>query len=322
MPSQTGIRKRRKNKYVPHLAEFFFRPTENWSRRKAQQMFDTRFASSDVPLDTVFYEDCVSAMRRLADESIDLVIADPPFGIKFDGKAGAYNRQDSLVIDGYNEIAGDYEAFTRSWIGELHRLMKDHASAYIFSGWNNLQMVEKVLQDCSLYTVNHIVWKYNFGLFTRRKFVTSHYHILLVVKDLDRYYFNKVEHYPQDVWLIDREYRPGERKNGNKLPTALIKECMRFSSRPGDVVLDPFIGNGTTAAVAHAMWRHYIGFEINIGLRKVIESEIERYGIGDEYKPFDRTEHIRQLSVDYPRVAEIYREMTRQNGKSGALTTR
>lgn len=261
-----------------------------------------------LSLDSVLYMDCVEGMKHLPSNSIDLIVADPPFGIEFNGKNSAYNRQEDYVVEGYNEIDGDYSAFTESWVAELPRIMKNDASAYIFSGWNNLKKVDAACERHRLETVSHIIWKYNFGLFTRRKFVTSHYHILLVVKDPKKYYFNKMEHYPEDVWPINREYRPRELKNGTKLPLQLVEKCIDYSSRPGDLILDPFMGNGTTAAAAKAKFRHYLGFEINQELEEIIKAELARVELGQSHEWFDRKKHIQELTKKYPRAATAYRK--------------
>ncbi len=95
--------------------------------------------------------------------------------------------------------------------------------------------------------------KYQFGVFTRKKFVTSHYHIIYVVKNPLSYTFNKVEHYPEDVWSIKREYWKGRQKTPTKLPSELVRKILDFSSNPGDIVLDPFLGSGTVAVVSREM---------------------------------------------------------------------
>ena len=118
------------------------------------------------------------------------------------------------------------------------------------------------IDAAGLVTVNHLIWKYQFGVFTKNKYVTSHYHILFVVKDKKRYTFNKLDHYPEDVWMINREYWKGKKKTPTKLPRELVQKIIRYSSNAGDLVLDPFLGSGTVAVVARQEGRHFLGFEI------------------------------------------------------------
>jgi len=97
-------------------------------------------------------------------------------------------------------------------------------------------------------------------------------------------------HYPLDVWEINRTYRRGEAKNATKLPDELVQRCIDFCTRPGDVVLDPFMGNGTTAFVAKASFRHYVGFEINKSMKPVIDANISAVRPGELYTPYSERE--------------------------------
>lgn len=133
---------------------------------------------------------------------------------------------------------------------------------YVFSGWTNLKDILNAIDDVGFITVNHLIWKYQFGVFTRRKFVTSHYHILFVVKNEKKYKFNKIEHYPEDVWIINREYWANKTKTPTKLPLELVKKIILYSSDEGDIVSDPFAGSGTVLVAAKMLKRHFLGFEI------------------------------------------------------------
>jgi len=276
-------RRIRKNRYIPGLAASTFKPTEDWTVDEAKRRYDdSRFPFN---VDRFSYNDCVEGMKNIPDESVDLVIADPPFGLSFNGKESIYNRDHRFVKDGYKEIDGDYEEFSIRWIRELPRIMKSTSSAWIFSGWTNLDSVLLAVKKSGLKLVNHVIWKYQFGVFTSRKFVTSHYHVLFLVKSKN-YYFNKVTHYPLDVWEINRRYRKGVEKNGTKLPEELIMRCIDFTSRPGDLVLDPFLGNGTTAVAAKGAFRHFYGFEINKNMKELIETNLKSIKTGEFYTPY------------------------------------
>jgi site-specific DNA-methyltransferase (adenine-specific) len=255
-------------------------------------------------------------MKKLPEACIDLVIADPPFGIDFNGKSGVYNRDEALVVEGYGEIGESYEEFTTNWMSELPRIMSEQASAYIFSGWNNLEAVLRGARKAGLTTINHLIWNYQFGVYTKKRFVTSHYHILFLAKNPDQYFFNKIQHYPEDVWRIKRSYMTGQKKNSTKLPVEVVERCIDFSSKPGDVVLDPFIGNGTSGVAAKANWRHYVGFEVNQELREIIESEVDTVQPGETYIPYtDRLPSIDELAKRYPRA---YQEYLREIGSERA----
>jgi site-specific DNA-methyltransferase (adenine-specific) len=283
-----GPKRVRKNKYVPHLAAARFTPTEDWSIEEARRLYEV---TGKQTVDRIYFEDSVEGMKNdVQSESVDCVIADPPFGLDFTGREAIYNRDHRFVRTGYREAAGNYQAFSEAWIGELSRVMKETATAWIFSGWTNLFDILYALKKTDLALVNHIIWKYQFGVFTERKFVTSHYHLLFLAKSKKNYYFNKIMHYPLDVWEINRTYRKGEIKNATKLPDEVIQRCVDFSTRPGDLVLDPFIGNGTTACVAKASFRHYVGFELNKVMKPVIDSNLSSITPGELYTPYSQRE--------------------------------
>ena len=127
----------------------------------------------------IYNLDCIDGMKSIPDEKIDLVITDPPFAINFKDKKANYNRIASRVLSGYNEIkAEDYYDFTHAWMSEILRILKKSGSMYVFSGWNNLKDILTALDDIGFTTINHIIWKYQFGVVTTKKFVTSHYHCL------------------------------------------------------------------------------------------------------------------------------------------------
>jgi len=214
-------------------------------------------------VDEIYCGDALQLMKDIPNESIDLIITDPPFAIDFKAKRSNYNRKSENVLEGYNEIPKEkYYEFTFSWMKEAYRILKNTGSMYVVSGWTNLKDILNALDDVGFITINHIIWKYQFGVFTKRKFVSSHYHILFVAKNKKKYKFNKIEHYPEDVWIIKREYWTGKKKTPTKLPVELVKKMMLYSSDEGDLVFDPFLGSGTVAVVAKMLNRHYLGFEI------------------------------------------------------------
>jgi site-specific DNA-methyltransferase (adenine-specific) len=213
--------------------------------------------------DTIYQGDALALMPAMQEGSVDLIVTDPPFAIDFRAQRLNYNRTGSNVIGGYREIPeAEYAEFTCRWITEAARVLAPAGSMYVFSGWNRLKDILEGLDAADLTTVNHLIWKYQFGVYTKKKFVTSHYHILFAVKDRKRYTFNKIDHYPEDVWVIQREYWKGRKKTPTKLPPELVRKILLYSSNPGDLVFDPFLGSGTVARVARDEGRHFLGFEI------------------------------------------------------------
>jgi site-specific DNA-methyltransferase (adenine-specific) len=222
---------------------------------------------------------CIGGMKFIPPNKIDLIVTDPPFAIDFKATRQNYNRTASRVMQGYNEIKQkDYYDFTLQWMSGAFRILKKSGSMYVFSGWNNLKDILNALDSVGFTTVNHIIWKYQFGVVTSRKYVTSHYHCIYVCKDEKKrkFYpfvrFKKTDrmqdghslHYKdkEDVWEIKREYWTGDKKTPTKLPAEIIKKILQHSSRAGDVVFDPFLGSGQVAVISKMLNRRYIGFEI------------------------------------------------------------
>jgi len=213
--------------------------------------------------DTLYEGDALTFLPQIPGGSVDLIVTDPPFAIDFKAQRLNYNRTGSNVLEGYQEIPEEeYGQFTRQWIAEAARVLSPVGSMYVFSGWNRLRDILEGIDEAGLVTINHLIWKYQFGVFTKKKYVTSHYHILFVVRDPKQYTFNKIDHYPEDVWVINREYWKGRMKTPTKLPSELVKKILCYSSNPGDLVLDPFLGSGTVAIVAQQEGRHFLGFEV------------------------------------------------------------
>lgn len=310
-----NIEETRQKKYKADLAYFKFRPKDYPTPEQARELYESR-SYNGIDLDAINFDDCIAGMKKLPAECVDLGVADPPFGIDFSGKGSVYNRDRDLVVDSYQEIDTDYGTFTKDWMAALQRIMKPHASAYVFSGWNHLEDVLRGARLAGLTTINHAIWKYQFGVFTKKKFVTSHYHVLLLVKNPNKYYFNKMEHYPLDVWDIKRKYKKGEKKNATTLPTEVVRRCIEFSSKPGDLVFDPFMGMATTAVVAKGIWRHYLGFELNTNLAPVVYDRIEDVSLGQDYITLQ--ERLRKIEEEgRNKYKSAYRAYLRESEVNG-----
>ncbi len=246
------------------------------------------------PTGTFYHGDCISgAACYIPDGSVDLIITDPPYGINGDTLHKHYNRDEKFVVDGYVEIPREeYGEFSVQWIREAERVLKPGGSIYIISGYTNLYHILDALRMTTLAEVNHIIWKYSFGVFTRRKFVSSHYHILLYEKPGGKRTFNLESRYGlgekhgdgrslnntdrEDVWQINREYKPGRVKNKNELPPELLKKMIQYSSNEGDLVCDFFLGGFSTARVAIGLNRRATGFECS---KAMFDTRIRDMGV-------------------------------------------
>ena len=240
---------------------------------------------------SIWNMDCIEGMKLVKSKSVDVVVTDPPFAINFKADKANYNRKKELVLKGYHEVKStDYPKFTYFWLKEAKRILKDSGSMYVFSGYNNLR---HILNSIAAHNLQYqqLVWKYQFGVYTQRRWVTSHYNLLHIWKDdkkkkfYPNFRYTKKDRLPngrskqyqdmESVWDIAREYWTGEQKTPTKLPSSIILKILGYSSKKKDVVCDPFLGSGQVAVVAKQMGRRYIGFEIADNYYKFAKKQLE-----------------------------------------------
>lgn len=225
----------------------------------------------------VYNQSCIEGLREhVADGSVDLIFTDPPYGIDGDELDVHYHRDESNVVPGYVDVPLDqYAKFSQDWIKECARVLRPGGSIYIVSGYTNLHHVLNALHATDLVEINHIIARYSFGVSTKNKFVSSHYHVLFWQKpDRGRQkrtfnsnwkYTDQKDSYHDRLTVQDmpRDYKPGQIKNKNQLSEDFIMKFVMYSSRRGDTVLDCFGGGMTTGRTALRWGRKFIGFELN-----------------------------------------------------------
>jgi len=220
-----------------------------------------------------YNQDCRLGLKNIADSSVDLIFTDPPYGINGAQLDQHYNRDESRVIDGYIDIDREnYADFCQEWITESARILKPTGSMYIVSGYSNLHHILNALHSSGMREINHLIAQYSFGVYTRNKWVSSHYHILYWGRSR-RTYFNGAARFQdtrasyQDrlsVQTLTRKYQTGKIKNKNQLPVKFIEKYIEYSTQPGDLVVDPFAGSFSTGHACHRLGRNFIGFEANL----------------------------------------------------------
>ncbi|MFX1544774.1 MAG: DNA-methyltransferase [Promethearchaeota archaeon] len=226
-------------------------------------------------INDIYNQNCLEGMDQIEPKTVDLLLTDPPFGIDFDKVGSQYNRKQKELGRFYIEISGNYYDFTVQWLQAAWKAMKPTASGFIFSGWNHLSDILNALSKVGFRLVNHLIWKYQFGVFTKKRFVASHYHILYFTKLLEKEdslrTFNRIPEYSsspgklyfEDVWRINRDYQKGGEKTPTRLPLAVTDKCVRMGSNEGDLILEPFLGSGSVVLSCIKFNRQYLGFEIS-----------------------------------------------------------
>jgi modification methylase len=231
--------------------------------------------------DRILVGDCLTELRRLPTGSIDLVFADPPYNLQL---AGELTRPDQSRVDAVDDhwdkfaSFADYDRFTRAWLGECRRALKPDGALWVIGSYHNIFRVGAILQDLGFWILNDIVWRKTNPMpnFRGRRFTNAHETLIWAGRDASsKYTFNyeAMKIFNDDLQMRSDWTLPlctgGERlkgEGGGKLhptqkPEALLQRVLLSSSKPGDLVLDPFFGTGTTGAVARQLGRSFIGIE-------------------------------------------------------------
>ncbi len=233
-------------------------------------------------LDEIIVGDCVAALERLPAASVDVVFADPPYNLQLEG---ALTRPDQSRVDAVDdewdkfESFSAYDAFTRAWLLACRRVLKPNGTLWVIGSYHNIFRVGTTLQDLGYWMLNDIVWRKANPMpnFRGKRFTNAHETLIWASRSQDAksYTFNyeAMKAFNDDLQMRSDWLLPictgGERlkdEGGAKLhptqkPEALLYRVLLASTNPGDVVLDPFSGTGTTAAVARRLGRHFVGVE-------------------------------------------------------------
>src|SRR5438477_4758271 len=241
-----------------------------------------RVASKSHASEGVITGDCIAGMAKLAASSVDLVFADPPYNLQLQGdlKRPDDSRVDAVDADWdkFSSFAA-YDDFTRAWLIACRRVMKRNATLWVIGSYHNIFRVGAMLQDVGFWILNDVVWRKSNPMpnFRGRRFTNAHETLIWAAREPGGkgYTFNyeALKAGNDDVqvrsdWMLalcTGEERLKD-KHGKKLhptqkPEALLARVILSSSRPDDLVLDPFCGTGTTGAVAKRLDRRFIGVE-------------------------------------------------------------
>lgn len=216
----------------------------------------------------------------------DLIITDPPFGIKFSGKNGNYHRNVNNVVDGYVEwSASEYGEKIQQLLEVIQRNLKENGQALIFSGWNNSNVIHnKILEFKELTLRGKMYWVYNFAPVCRRK--TSHnvYEIYWITKG-ERWTFNNrcsTHHCQQgepnlSTLNFKRDYKINMPKYPTRLPFKLLQCLLEHFSNEGDLIFDPLCGSGMIGVVSRMLNRNFIIGDLNKNGKLVFKHLLDYY---------------------------------------------
>jgi modification methylase len=238
--------------------------------------------------------DCVAQMAALPAASVDLVFADPPYNLQL---RGDLKRPDDSRVDAVDDdwdkftSFAEYDAFTLAWLAASRRLLKPAGTLWVIGSYHNIYRVGAVLQDLGFWILNDVVWRKSNPMpnFRGRRFTNAHETLIWAAREqTSRYTFNyeALKAGNEDIqvrsdWTIplctgeERLKQPdGSKLHPTQKPEALLARAILAASRPGDVVLDPFFGTGTTGAVAKLLGRAFIGIEREKSYARAAEKRI------------------------------------------------
>ncbi|HAU28858.1 MAG TPA: modification methylase [Rhodospirillaceae bacterium] len=237
--------------------------------------------TGELPVNKIVLGDCVAAMEAMPEGSVDTIFADPPYNLQL---GGDLFRPDNSKVDAVDDDwdkfdnLASYDEFTRRWLGAARRALKDDGSMWVIGSYHNIFRVGAILQDMGFWILNDILWIKNNPMpnFRGKRFTNAHETMIWVAKSPKaKYTFNyeSMKALNDDLQMRSDWYLPicngGERlRNGagvkahpTQKPESLLYRVIMASTNPGDVILDPFFGTGTTGSVAKKLGRKFIGIE-------------------------------------------------------------
>ncbi|MBO9581287.1 MAG: site-specific DNA-methyltransferase [Sphingobium sp.] len=273
--------------------------------------------SAALPLDHILQGDCIAMLRTLPTASVDMVFADPPYNLQLGGdlfrpEGGRVDAVDDHwdQFDSY----GAYDAFCREWLAECRRILKPDGTIWVIGSYHNIFRVGALMQDQGFWILNDIVWRKANPMpnFKGTRFTNAHETLIWASQgEKAKYTFNyramktlNDELQMRSDWVLpicagpERIKKGGTKAHPTQKPEALLYRVLLSCTKPGDVVVDPFFGTGTTGAVARRLGRHWIGIE-----REDSYVEVARERIASALPLDESALAIMQSPKSQPRVA-------------------
>lgn len=275
-----------------------------------------------VDVNRLIQGDCVEELKKIDDDSVDLIFADPPYFLQLTNEL---HRPDSSLVDAvtdeWDKYSGfdEYDRFTKSWLEQCRRILKPSGTLWVIGSYHNIFRVGKEIQDLGFWILNDVIWVKSNPMpnFLGTRLNNSHETLIWASKDKkSKFTFNyktlksaNEDKQMRSDWYIpicsgsEREKVNGQKAHSTQKPLALIRRILVAASKPGDVVLDPFLGSGTTAVAAKELGRNYIGIEREQKYIEVAKARLERV------QPFDAallslTQEIKPPKVPFGLLVE------------------
>ena len=252
--------------------------------------------AKELPLNQILPGDCIEVMNGLPEASVDLIFADPPYNLQLKGDL---HRPDNSKVDAVDDAWDQfdsfraYDRFTRAWLKAARRLLKPHGAIWVIGSYHNIFRVGAAMQNEGFWILNDVVWRKSNPMpnFRGKRFTNAHETLIWASRaEASKYTFNyeALKALNEGVqmrsdWVLPictgherLKDEAGNKAHPTQKPEALLHRVLVATTNPGDVVLDPFFGTGTTGAVARMLGREFIGIEREAAYRKVAEARIAK----------------------------------------------
>src|SRR5436190_1522468 len=229
----------------------------------------------------VLVGDCLEELSKLPDASVDLVFADPPYNLQLEREL---LRPNNTVVDGVDDAwdkfssFADYDRFSRAWLAQCRRALKPDGAIWVIGSYHNIFRLGVALQDQGFWIQNDVIWRKTNPMpnFRGKRFTNAHETLIWAGRDAKSrptFNYEAMKALNDDIqmrsdWLFPICSGPERLKDGEgrkahptQKPEALLHRLLLASTNPGDLVLDPFFGTGTTGAVAKRLGRRWLGIE-------------------------------------------------------------
>jgi site-specific DNA-methyltransferase (adenine-specific) len=253
-----------------------------------------KYMTTTLPINAILPGDCAEVLATLPESSVDLIFADPPYNLRLQNDLYRPNMTKVDAVDDHWDkfaSAKDYDDFTRIWLTACRRVLKETGTIWVIGSYHNIYRVGAILQDLDFWILNDVIWlKANpMPNFRGVRFTNAHETLIWAQKKQGtKYTFNHhaMKALNDDLqmrsdWILpicsgaERIKLNGEKAHSTQKPEALLYRVILSSSNPGDVVLDPFFGSGTTGAVAKKLHRNWIGIERDETYIQVAQQRID-----------------------------------------------
>ena len=235
----------------------------------------------ELPINTIVKGDCIDILAGFPEKAVDLVFADPPYNLQLEQELWRPNQtRVDAVDDDWDQFNGfaEYDRFTEAWLRACRRVLKDTGSIWVIGSYHNIFRIGKIMMDIGYWTLNDVIWVKTNPMpnFRGVRFTNAHETLIWAKrsKKQKKYTFN---HHAMKMLNDEKQMRSdweiplctgkerctinGKKAHSTQKPEALLYRIISSTSNPGDIVLDPFMGSGTTGAVAKKLRRQWVGIE-------------------------------------------------------------